>query len=139
MRWCPDKLFTRKELSMKHFALNLAAGLVLATTGAAFAQDAASIDDLDADRIDQTQMEIEFEYMGSSCDQVGMAELNDAIDGVLDITFPVTRTGDNCTAMQTEQEVDQTVPVDGTVNTVNITLIGPDGVTLATGTTTVDD
>ena len=122
-----------------HFAtLGLAATMALATTGMAAAQQARQIDDLDADRINPTQITIEFEYDGSACENVGTAEVGELVDGTLAVNFPVTATAEVCTQQIVEIEVDQAIAAEGIVSRVDVTLTAPDGSVIATGSTDVD-
>ncbi|MDB5623907.1 MAG: hypothetical protein JWR39_2470 [Devosia sp.] len=124
---------------MNRYALSLAAALALATGGAAFAQAAPELDELDADRISPTQVEVEFEWDGSSCDQVGTVQLGENANGVLALSFPTTTKAEVCTMQIVEHEVKQTIDADQSVTQVNVTLLKPDGTVAATGTDEVED
>ncbi len=116
----------------------LAASLVLASTGYALAQQPATLDDLDAERVSPTQVEIEFEYDGSACETVGTAQPGTVTDGVLAVSFPTTATAEVCTQQIVEIEVEQTVAAPEGVTAVAVTVLRPDGTVLATDTEEVD-
>lgn len=123
---------------MNFATLGLAATMALATTGMAAAQQARQIDDLDADRINPTQITIEFEYDGSACENVGTAEVGALVDGTLAVNFPVTSTAEVCTQQLVEIEVEQTIAAEAIVSRIDVTLTGADGTVIATGSTDVD-
>lgn len=105
----------------------------------AFAGDDSLIDDLDADRINATQIEIEFEYDGSACESVQPAQLGALVDGTLAVTFPAVTTAEVCTQQIVEIEVEQVIEADESVRRVEVTVLRPDGSVLATKATDVDD
>lgn len=120
--------------------LGLAATIALATAGFAHAQQAGVVlDDLDADRINATQISIDFEYDGSACETVLPATVGEPADGTLAVTFPTEETGDVCTMQMVEIEVEQTVQADASVTEVEVTLLAPDGSVRGTATDTVDN
>ncbi|WEK06585.1 MAG: hypothetical protein P0Y65_10180 [Candidatus Devosia phytovorans] len=123
---------------MNFATLGLAATIALGTTGFAFAQQAARLDDLDADRLNATQVIIEFEYDGSACEAVGTAEVGDLVDGTLAVTFPTTSTAEVCTRQLVEIEVEQAIVVPEGATQVEVTLLAPDGSVKATGTDRID-
>ncbi len=123
---------------MKFATIGFAAAIALSTSGLAFAQQAGQLDDLDADRISDTQIEIEFEFDGGACDEVGTAQVGDVVDGTLSVTFPVTTTGEVCTQQIVEIEVEQTVAAEHIISQVDVTVTGADGATVATGSTDVE-
>lgn len=123
---------------MNFATLGLAATMALASTGMAAAQQARQIDDLDADRINPTQITIEFEYDGSACENVGTAEVGALVDGTLAVNFPVTSTAEVCTHQLVEIEVEQTIAAEAIVSRIDVTLTGADGTVIATGSTDVD-
>ena len=96
------------------------------------------LDDLDADRINATQITIEFEYDGSACEDVGPAVIGDLVDGTLTVSFPVVQTAEVCTQQIVENEVEQTIAAEAIVSRIDVTLTAPDGSVIATGTTDVD-
>lgn len=118
--------------------LGLAATIALATSGFAFAQQTVQLDDLDADRINANQIEIEFEFDGSACTSVSPAVVGQLVDGTLAVTFPTTATAETCTQQIVEIEVDQAIAAEGIVSRVDVTLTAPDGSVIATGGTDVD-
>ena len=104
----------------------------------AHAQQPATLDDLDADRLNPTQVKIEFDYQGGACEKVGDAQLGAVVDGALAVTFPTSKTGDMCTMQVVEIEVEQAIAADASVTRVDVTLLAPDGSVFATGTDNVD-
>ncbi|SEP72085.1 hypothetical protein SAMN05428969_0610 [Devosia sp. YR412] len=118
--------------------LGLAATIALASTGFAAAQQARQLDDLDADRINANQITITFEYDGGACEQVAPAEVGELVDGTLAVNFPVISTAEVCTQQIVEIEVEQTIPAENIISRIDVTLTGPDGVVIATGSTDVD-
>ena len=123
---------------MNFATLGLAATIALATSGLAFAQETARLDDLDADRLNATQVIIEFEYDGSACETVGAAEVGELTDGVVAVTFPTTSTAEICTQQLVEIEVEQAITVPEGATHVEVTLLAPDGSVKATGTDRID-
>ena len=123
---------------MKLATFGLAATIALGSIGLAQAQQTARLDDLDADRINATQVTIEFEYIGGACETVGPATLGDIVNGTLAVTFPTTSTAEVCTMQAKEIEVEQAIAADATVTDVAVTLLAPDGSVVATGTERVD-
>ena len=123
---------------MNFATLGLAATIALATSGFAYAQQTVKLDDLDADRINATQITIEFEYDGSACENVGPAVIGDLVDGTLAVSFPVVHTAEVCTQQIVENEVEQTIAAEAIVSRIDVTLTAPDGSVIATGTTDVD-
>lgn len=124
---------------MKFAPFALAATLALASAGFANAQQALTLDDLDADRAGADQIEIEFEYDGSACETVGTAQIGENTGGVLAVTFPTTSTAEACTQQVKEIEVEQLIAADASVTEVSVTLLAPDGSVRATGTERVDE
>lgn len=122
---------------MSRTVITLAATLALAPSALA-QQQPATLDDLDAERIDAQQVSIEFEYDGSACEAVGTAEVGAVTDGVAVVTFPTTATAEVCTQQLVEIEVDQIVALDETATAVEVTLLRPDGTVLATGTDQIE-
>lgn len=122
---------------MNFATLGLAATIALATSGLAFAQP-AELDDLDVDRINANQITIAFEYQGGACEEVGSAEIGELVDGTLAVNFPVISTAEICTQQIVEIEVEQTIAAESTVSRIDVTLTGPDGTVIATGSTDVD-
>ena len=127
-----------EDTDMNFAPFALAAALTLAGSGFAHAQQAMTLDDLDADRIGADQIEIEFEYDGSACETVGTAQIGEITDGVLAVTFPTTSTAEVCTQQIKEIEVEQAIAADASVTEIAVTLLAPDGSVLATGTERVD-
>jgi len=123
---------------MKLATFGLAATIALGSIGLAQAQQTARLDDLDADRINASQVTIEFEYIGGACETVGSATLGDIVNGTLAVTFPTTSTAEVCTMQAKEIEVEQAIAADATVTDVAVTLLAPDGSVVATGTERVD-
>ena len=119
--------------------LAFAALATVCLSSTAFAQDSSRIDDLDIDRINAHQIEIEFEYDGSACERVEPAQLGEIVDGTLAVTFPTVATAEVCTQQLVEIEVEQVVDADESVRMVEVTLLRPDGSVLATRTERVDD
>jgi hypothetical protein len=116
------------------------AALATATLAtSAFAGDSSLIDDLDIDRINANQIEIEFEYDGSACEAVEPAQLGETVDGTLAVTFPTVSTAEVCTQQIVEIEVEQVIEADESVRMVEVTLLRPDGSVLATRTERVDN
>ena len=124
---------------MHRFALGLAAALALASAGTAIAQQAPELEELEAERSSDTQIDIEFEYEGSACEEVGTAQLGAITNGVLALTFPTTRTAETCTMQMDEHEVEQTIEVNESVTEVQVTLLRPDGTVAAIGSDEVED
>ena len=124
---------------MNFTTLGLAATIALATSGLAYAQQGATLTDLDADRINANQITIDFEYTGGACEQVGPAELGELVDGTLAVTFPTISTAEVCTMQAKEIEVKQTIQAEHIISRIDVTLTAPDGSTIATGTTDVDN
>lgn len=124
---------------MNFATLGLAASIALASAGLAQAQDAARLDDLDADRLNATQVIIEFEYDGGACDAVGPAELGDLVDGVQSVTFSIVQTADMCTQQIVEVEVEQAVTIGPEATHVDVTLLATDGSIFATGRDRIDN
>jgi hypothetical protein len=102
------------------------------------AQETRAIADLDADRVNATQVKVEFEYEGSACEAVLPATLGAPSGTTLSVTFPTERTAEICTQQIVEIEVDQTIDVDASVTYVAVTLLDPDGNVIATGTEQID-
>lgn len=123
---------------MNFATLGLAATIALATTGLALAQETARIDDLDVDRLNSFQVVVEFEYDGSACEAVGIAEVGELTDGTLAVTFPTTSTAEMCTQQLVEIEVKQAINVPEGATHVEVTLLAPDGSVKATGTDRID-
>lgn len=124
---------------MNFAAFGIAATIALTTTGSVQAQDVARLDDLDADRLNSTQVIIEFEYDGSACETVGEAQLGDIVDGTLSVTFPTTATAEICTQQIVEIDVKQAIAADTSVTHVEATLLATDGSVRATGTDRIDN
>lgn len=123
---------------MNFATLGLAATIALATSSFAFAQQTMQLKDLDADRINPTQITVEFEYDGSACENVGPAVIGDLVDGTLAVSFPVQQTAEVCTQQIVENEVEQTIAAEAIISRIDVTLTGADGAVIATGTTNVD-
>ena len=120
------------------FALPFIAALGLAAP--ALAQSpGASLDDLDANRINPTQIMISFDYQGSACQQVGPAEIGEVTNGTLALVFPATSTAEVCTMQVTEVDVDQAIYADTTVTRVDVTLTDPDDQVIGTGSANVEN
>jgi hypothetical protein len=128
-----------KDDDMNFATLGLAATIALATSGIAFAQKTARLDDLDADRLNASQIIIEFEYDGGACEAVGTAQLGEVVDGTLSVTFPTTNTAEICTQQIVEIEVEQAIAADASVTRVDVTLMAADGSVRATGSDSVHD
>ncbi|UJW85742.1 hypothetical protein [Devosia sp. SL43] len=124
---------------MNFATFGLASTIALAATGLVQAQETARLDDLDADRLNASQIIIEFEYEGGACEAVGTAQLGDVVDGTLSVTFPTTSTAEICTQQIVEIEVEQAIAADVSVTQVEVTLLTPDGSVRATGTDRVHD
>lgn len=118
--------------------LILAVATLSVIPGMVHAQEGRTLDDLDADRLNANQIKIEFEYTGGACEEVGMAELGEVVDGTLAVTFPTVSTAEVCTMQAVEIEVEQAIEADETVTHVEVTLLAPDGSVIATGTERVD-
>lgn len=123
---------------MKPVALVIAATLALAISAPAMAQQPFELDDLDADRT-SGGIEIEFEYDGSACEEVGPAEVGAQVGGTLSVNFPIKATAEVCTRQIVEIEVEQTVAADAGVTRVDVTLTSPDGIVIGAGSTDVDN
>ena len=117
----------------------LVAAFSLAIAGQASAQQAPELDDLDAERVSPTQVQIEFEYDGSACEAVGTAQPGAVTDGALAVSFPTTPTAEVCTQQLVEIEVEQTVEAPEGVTSVTVTVLRPDGSVLATATEKIDE
>lgn len=124
---------------MKFASLALAATIALTASSFAQAQETARLDDLDADRLNATQIVIEFEYDGSACEAVGAAQLGEIVGGTLAVTFPTTATAEICTQQLVEIEVEQAIAADASVTQVDVTLLAPDGSVRATGSDRIHD
>ena len=116
----------------------LAASFALAGLGFAQAQQTIALDDLDADRINPSQVVIEFEYDGSACESVGIAEVGDLVDGTLSVTFPTMASAEVCTQQIVEIEVEQAVNVPEGVTHVAVTLLAADGSVKSTASERID-
>lgn len=123
---------------MNFATFGLAASIALATSGLAFAQQTVQLDDLDADRINANQITIEFEYQGGACEEVGPAEIGELVDGTLAVNFPIISTSEICTQQIVEIEVEQTIEAEAIISRIDVTLTGPDGTVIGTGSTDVD-
>lgn len=123
---------------MNFATFGLAATITLAASGLAFAQETVRLDDLDVDRLNASQVIIEFEYDGGACESVGPAEVGDLTDGVLAVTFPTSSTAEMCTQQLVEIEVEQAVNVPEGATHVAVTLLATDGSVKATGTDRID-
>ncbi|KKB81145.1 hypothetical protein VW35_03040 [Devosia soli] len=99
---------------------------------------AVQLDDLDAKRINPNQITIDFEYQGSACEQVSPAEVGELNNGTLAVTFPTISTAEVCTMQVQEIEVEQTIEAEHIISKIDVTLTGPDGEVIATGSTDVD-
>ena len=117
----------------------LAALLAAGLSTPVFAQQANSLDDLDADRINANQVTVEFEYIGGACEEVGPAVLGEEANGTLTVDFPVTATAEVCTQQAIEIEVEQTIEAAASVTRIDVTLTGADGTVIGTGSTDVDN
>jgi hypothetical protein len=124
---------------MTSMKLVLALATLSIIPGMVHAQEARTLDDLDADRLNASQVKIEFEYTGGACEEVGTAELGELVDGTLSVTFPTTSTAEVCTMQAVEIEVEQAIEADETVTHVDVTLLAPDGTVMATGTDRVHE
>lgn len=125
---------------MPAIRLSLALLATLGLSAPVLAQDKAKgLDDLDATRIGDNQVEIEFEYEGGACEEVGPAKLGEVSDGVLAVTFPTVSTAEVCTMQAVEIEVKQTIEVDPSVRELNVTLADPDGRVIGSEMTDIDD
>lgn len=116
----------------------LATCFALAGTGLVQAQQAVALDDLDADRLNASQVVIEFEYDGSACESVGNAEVGDLVDGTLAVTFPASISAEVCTQQVVEVEVEQAITVPEGATHVAVTLLADDGTVKSTGTERID-
>jgi archaellum component FlaF (FlaF/FlaG flagellin family) len=123
---------------MNFATLGLAATIALATTSLALAQETVRLDDLDVDRLNDTQVIVEFEYDGSACEAVGTAEVGALTDGTLAVSFPTSNTAEVCTQQLVEIEVEQAITVPEGATHVEVTLLSPDGSVKATGTDRID-
>lgn len=118
-------------------ALTLAATLALAVP--TFAQDkGAALADLDATRINPFQILIDFEFDGGACDDVGRAEIGALVDGALSVNFPVTANAEVCIMMIKEIEVKQAIETEDAVTRIDVTVTGPEGRIIGTGSTKVE-
>lgn len=124
-------------MSAKHIAI--VSVLAAAFAMPAMAQQANTLDDLDAERINANQVTIDFEYDGSACEEVGPAVLGEETDGTVAVNFPVNATAEVCTQQIVEIEVEQTIEAAASVTRVDVTLTGADGTVIGTGSTDVDN
>lgn len=124
---------------MNFATFGLAATIAFAAAGLAHAQDAARLDDLDADRLNASQVIIEFEYDGGACDAVGPAQLGNLVYGVQAVTFTIVQTADMCTQQVVEVEVEQAVNIGDDATHIEVTLLSADGSVFASGTDRIDN
>lgn len=124
---------------MNFATLALAATIALTASSLVRAQETARLDDLDADRLNASQVVIEFEYDGSACEAVGAAQLGEIVGGKLAVSFPTTATAEICTQQLVEIEVEQAIAADVSVTQVDVTLLAPDGSVRATGSDRIHD
>ncbi|MGB3338436.1 MAG: hypothetical protein WBA73_14775 [Devosia sp.] len=109
-------------------------GVGLATAQSEIAEPPATLEDLQAHRVDAGQVQVTFSYDGGACEEVDPAELGEAADGKLSLTFPTTSTAEICTMQVVTIKVDQAIVADGSVAEVDVTLLATDGSVAATGT-----
>jgi len=129
-----------KDSTMPIDRLSFALFVATAMGGGAFAQDGGvPLRDLDADRLDDGRIRIEFAYEGGACEAVGPAEPGEIVEGTLPVNFPTAATAEVCTMQVVEIEVDETVEADAAVERVAVTLLAPDGSVIGAGTAEVDD
>jgi hypothetical protein len=128
-----------KEDNMLATRLAAIALAAVTLTLPAMAQNEIRLDDFDADRINATQIKIEFEYQGSACETVEPAVLGEITDGTLFVTIPTTATAEMCTQQLVEIEVEQAIEADESVQRVTVTLLRPDNSVLASETAEVDN
>jgi hypothetical protein len=125
---------------MRNLALALALSATIGLAAPALAQEGArELDDLDATRINPFQILIEFEYDGGACEEIGQPELGALVDGRLSVTFPTRSTSEMCTMQVVEIDVRYAIATEEAVTHVDVTLNAPDGRTIGTGSTDVDD
>lgn len=118
-------------------ALTLATTLALAVP--TFAQDQGTpLADLDATRINTFQILIDFEFDGGACDDVGRAEIGALVDGTLSVNFPVTANAEVCIMMIKEIDVKQAIETEDAVTRIDVTVTGPEGRIIGTGSTKVE-
>lgn len=101
------------------------------------ASDAQPLENLTATRIAPDQVVVAFEYTGGACEEVETAVQDAVVDGTLPVTFPTVSTAEMCTMQAVQIEVEQTVPADGSVTSVDVTLTAPDGAVIGTGSADV--
>lgn len=123
-------------MHLPRFAVVLATFALLVAPAAA--QTALTLNDLDADRLNDTQIKIEFDYQGGACEKVEPAQVGEIVDGTLSLVFATTSTAEMCTMQVVAIEVEQSVEAGSDVKRVDITLLATDGSVAATGKTDVD-
>ena len=109
----------------------LALALVAATTMAvpSFAQNANAprFADIDAERVNATQVEFDIEYVNGGCDQIGVPTLGAMTNGVLEVQLAVSGEQPDCTTRDREGDVKYVIEADETVTQLNVALTNADG------------
>ncbi|MBK1794115.1 hypothetical protein JHL21_06340 [Devosia sp. WQ 349] len=120
-------------------ALALVAATALATP--VFAQEAANalrFADIDAERVNATQVEFVIEYKNGGCDQIGVPTLGALTNGVLEVQLAVSGESPNCTTRDKEGDVTYVIEADETITQLNVTLTSADGKVLGSEVVTID-
>lgn len=119
-------------------ALAVIAATALATP--AFAQSAAAprFADIDADRVNATQVEFDIEYKNGGCDQIGVPTLGALTNGVLEVQLAVSGEQPNCTTRDREGDVTYVIEADETITQLNVTLTNADGQVLGSEIVNID-
>jgi hypothetical protein len=119
-------------------ALALVAATALATPAFAQTPTAPSFADIDADRVNATQVEFDIEYKNGGCDQIGVPVLGAVNNGVLDVQLAISGEQPNCTTREREGDVTYVIDADETITQLNVTLTNADGQVLGSEIVTID-
>jgi hypothetical protein len=108
-------------------ALALVAATTMVVPSLAQNANAPRFADIDAERVNATQVEFDIEYVNGGCDQIGVPTLGAMTNGVLEVQLAVSGEQPDCTTRDREGDVKYVIEADETVTQLNVTLTNADG------------
>lgn len=110
---------------------------LLVATGAALGQEAATLSDLKACRLNAELIALSFSYEGGACEQTGDpgVEVGDA--GTAVVKVPVVTTSDVCTMQAKQVQSESAVAVPEEITAIDVQLVSPAGEVKAAGKTDI--
>jgi hypothetical protein len=99
---------------------------------AAFAQDAATLNNLAACRSAAATVDLSFTYTGGACEATDRATVT--VDGTTaKVSVPTHSTAEVCTMQALDIDVAQTIEAGAEVTSLDVELLNPDGAVFSTG------